>query len=309
MLNTITRLKDQISRVFLGHTDVVDRLLCCMFARGHILIEDVPGVGKTLLAATLARSIDCRFSRIQLTPDMLPADVLGVSVFDQNTGRFDFKQGPIFANIILADEINRTTPRTQTALLEAMSEQTVSIDGQVWPLEPPFMIVATQNPYTFEGTYPLPESQLDRFLMRISIGYPTPEHEARVLQIRPADTVLKDIQPVLTHDDVMQVQQAVDEVKVDRSLIDYVIALSTATREHPDLTLGLSPRGSLALVQAAKSSAVIAARDYVIPEDIYQNFMVVAGHRVFGQSVFESNQQRAVHDILQSVQDQVPSPA
>lgn len=317
MHEQLTRLRSNISSVFLGHDEpgsgAIDRLLCCLLARGHCLIEDVPGVGKTLLATALARSIDATFSRIQLTPDVLPSDILGVSVFRRDREQFEFKPGPIFANIVLADEINRATPRTQTALLEAMSEASVTTDGHTYPLPPPFMIVATQNPADFQGTYTLPENQLDRFLMRVSLGYPTAAQEARVLELRPAQRALHDLAPVMTANDAVRLQERTDLVKLERSLVDYVIALATATRRHDGLQLGLSPRGSLALAQAARATAVLAGRDYAIPEDITSNFLPVAAHRVIVRGSLGTGTSPGREDgaqrVLEEVLETTPSPA
>lgn len=276
----IKRLRASIASVFLGSEQSIDQLICCLLARGHCLIEDVPGVGKTILATSLARSIDAGFARLQLTPDLLPSDILGVSIYRRETDRFEFKPGPIFANIVLADEINRATPRTQTALLEAMSDSAVTIDGKTHPLPEPFMVVATQNPTDFHGTFALPENQLDRFLMRVTLGYPSPENEARVLQQRPAQTSLRAMSPVLSTAAVLELQKRVDSVAMDRSLVEYIIALATRTRQHAELQLGLSPRGALALSAAARASAVLAGRGFVVPEDIVENVIPVAAHRL-----------------------------
>jgi len=305
----IEQLRINIAKVFLGNPAAIDRVICCLLARGHILIEDVPGVGKTVLATAVARSIDCLFHRIQLTPDMLPADVLGVSVFDRNTGEFVFKRGPIFGNIILADEINRTTPRTQTALLEAMNEAQVSIDGRVHQLEQPFMVVATQNPYEFEGTYPLPENQLDRFLMRTRLGYPSPEVEARVLDLRPANRALPELEPVMTKSEVEELQHRVDAISVDESLLEYIVRLANATREHNELDVGLSPRGALALAHTARATAVLDGRDYAIPEDIYQNVLAVCAHRIVPRAFSDESGQVVAVRILRSIVESVESPA
>jgi MoxR-like ATPase len=305
----IVRLRENISRVFLGNPAAVDRVICCLLARGHVLIEDVPGVGKTVLATALAKSIDCSFTRLQLTPDLLPSDVLGVSIYDKETGQFAFKHGPIFANIVLADEINRTTPRTQSALLEAMNEATVSIDGKVWKLEQPFMVAATQNPYEFEGTYPLPESQLDRFLMRTKLGYPSPEDEARVLDLRPASTALPGLVPVLHKAEVLELQAEVDRVRVDPTLLSYVIELATATRRHEELRVGLSPRGALALTQAARASAVLDGRDYAVPEDVIENILPVCAHRVVPRSRGMEGGADAAEPILSGIVQGMESPA
>jgi MoxR-like ATPase len=309
MIEAIDKLRRNISSVFLGNPDAVNRVICCLLARGHILIEDVPGVGKTVLATAMAKSIDCSFSRLQLTPDLLPSDVLGVSIFDRATNEFVFKHGPIFANIVLADEINRTTPRTQTALLEAMNEATVSIDGRVIRLDQPFMVVATQNPYEFEGTYPLPENQLDRFLMRTRLGYPSPADEARVLDLRPANHRLPNLEPVLHKDEVIELQRQVDAVRMDRSLLEYIITLANATRRHENLQVGLSPRGALALAQAARATAVLGARDYVIPEDITRNIEPVCAHRVVTRAYGREGDAEAAARILAGVVETIESPA
>jgi MoxR-like ATPase len=287
--------------------------LCCLLARGHCLIEDVPGVGKTLLASALARAIDAPFSRIQLTPDLLPTDILGVSVYKRDTGEFEFKRGPIFASIVLADEINRATPRTQTALLEAMNEAAITIDGRTYPLGQPFMLVATQNPSDFEGTYLLPENQLDRFLMRITLGYPSPEDEARVLELRPSAAPLHTLTPVMPMADLIALQAATDAVRLDRSLVEYIIAIASASRRHDGLQLGLSPRGALALAQAARATAILVGRDFVIPEDILDNVAAVCAHRVIarasaGMGAASRSGDDTAH-ILQHIVDRTPSPA
>ncbi|MCA9311509.1 MAG: AAA family ATPase [Phycisphaerales bacterium] len=306
---SIQTLRDNIRSVFIGNPAAVDQVICCLLARGHTLIEDVPGVGKTLLATALARSLDCTFSRIQLTPDMLPSDILGVSIYDRNRAEFEFRRGPIFANIVLADEINRTPPRTQSALLESMNEASVSIDGRVVPLNRPFMVIATQNPYEFEGTYLLPENQLDRFLMQIELGYPTPEDEARVLQLRPAETMLADLKPVLTPEIVVRLQESVDAVRMERSLVDYIIALAGQTRGHEDLQVGLSPRGTLALAHAARATALLAGRDYCIPEDITDNIVPVCAHRVVSRAYLQTGETTASRQIIDQIMRSVPSPA
>jgi MoxR-like ATPase len=319
MRESLEQLRRNITSVYMGNVQAVDRLLVCLLARGHVLIEDVPGVGKTVLANALAKSVRCGFSRIQCTPDLLPSDITGVSVFlrerenghpsSHAEGRFEFRRGPIFANVVLADEINRTTPRTQSALLEAMSEGTVSAEGQVLHLPQPFIVVATQNPYEFEGTYFLPENQLDRFLMRISLGYPAPDDEIRILQKQPARTSLRDLQPVMSAEQVIEAQAEVDRVRMDQSLIDYVIALAAATRDHEDLQVGVSPRGSLALAQAAKATAVLRGRDYCEPEDVVQNVLSVCSHRVISKSYLHAGDTQTTRRIMQRVLETVPSPA
>ncbi len=305
----LQKLRENITSVYMGNTAAVDRILTCLLARGHVLIEDVPGVGKTVLAQALAKSVQCSFARLQCTPDLLPSDILGVTVYDRNEGKFEFKPGPIFHNIILADEINRTTPRTQSALLEAMSEATISIDGAMHFLPQPFMVVATQNPYEFEGTYFLPENQLDRFLMRINLGYPAPDDESRIVNKQPARTTLSKLQPVMDTDEVIALQEQVDSVRLDQALVDYVISLATATRENDDLQIGLSPRGSIALAQAAKATATLQGRDYCIPEDIVSNVLPVCSHRVISKTYMHAGDTATTRRIIQQVLETVPSPA
>ena len=309
MQPALQRLRAAIASVFLGQSAAVDHLLVCLLARGHCLIEDVPGVGKTLLASALARGIDCPFSRIQLSPDLLPADIVGASIYRRESEQFEFRPGPVFASIVLADEINRATPRTQTALLEAMNDAAVTVDGRTHRLPEPFMLVATQNPLGFEGTFPLPENQLDRFLMRIALGYPSAQDEARVLALRPSASALPALQPVMHAADVLKLQAQVDATRLDASLIDYIIALAAATRRHDALELGLSPRGSLALAQAARASAVLAGRDYVVPEDITANIGPVCAHRVIARAAGPGGQPDAARRVLDELIDRVPSPA
>ena len=309
MLDTIQRLRANIASVYMGNLQAVDRTILCLLSRGHLLIEDVPGVGKTVLANALAKSIDCRFGRIQCTPDLLPSDVTGVGIFNREKSRFEFKPGPIFANIVLADEINRTTPRTQSALLEAMSEATVSAEGEVHPLPQPFMVVATQNPYEFEGTYLLPENQLDRFLMRITLGYPAPDDEGRILRQQPSRTHLKDLRPVLRAEEVLALQDRVDAVRLDDSLVDYVIAIAAASRQAEDLQVGISPRGALALAQASRATALMSGRDYCIPEDVVGNVLAVCAHRVVTRTPMHAGDTASARRIVQRVLESVPSPA
>lgn len=305
----IQRLRDSITSVYMGNTVAVDRVITCLLARGHILIEDVPGVGKTVLANALAKSMECSFARIQFTPDLLPSDIIGISIFNREDSTFEFKRGPIFHNIIVADEINRTTPRTQSALLESMNESTVSVDGKVHELPSPFMVVATQNPYEFEGTYFLPENQLDRFLMRISLGYPAPDDESRIISQQPARTTLKQLQPVISTEEALALQQQVDDVKMDQSLIDYVITLAGATRANDDLQIGISPRGSLALSQAARATAVMKGRDYCVPEDVVSNVLPVCAHRIISKTYMHAGDTMTTRRIMQQVLETVPSPA
>lgn len=307
--HSIQRLRENIASVYMGNTQAVDRIIVCLLARGHVLIEDVPGVGKTVLANALAKSIQCSFTRIQCTPDLLPTDIIGVTIYDREEKSFQFKHGPIFHNIIVADEINRTTPRTQSALLEAMSETSISVDGAMHPLPQPFMVVATQNPYEFEGTYFLPENQLDRFLMRVSLGYPAPDDESRIIQKQPARTTLTTLQPVMTSHEVLSLQERVDQVRMDTTLVDYVISLVSATRANDDLQIGVSPRGALAIAQAARATAVLHGRDYVVPEDIVSNVLPVCAHRVISKTYMHAGDTATTRRIVQQVLETVPSPA
>ena len=266
-----------------GKPEVVRLALVCLLARGHLLIEDVPGVGKTTLAHALARSVGGSFHRLQFTSDMLPSDVLGVTIYNSRSGEFEFKPGPVFANFLLADEINRTTPKTQSALLEAMNEQQVSLEGRTLPLPDPFMVIATQNPVDHHGTYPLPESQLDRFLMRIRIGYPDAASEREILRQREA--LSGDFTPgVLSTDDLRELQDAVKQVAVDDAIVGYMLAIVERTRNHEGLSLGISPRGGQALYRAAQGFAFLEGRDYVLPDDVKAVVVPVCAHRIASSS-------------------------
>ncbi len=278
-LSKLSELEAQLGGVIRGKNDVVRMSLVCLLARGHLLIEDVPGVGKTTLAHALARGVDGTFHRLQFTSDMLPSDVLGVTIYNVHSQEFEFKHGPIFTNFLLADEINRTTPKTQSALLEAMNERQVTIDGLSYPLPQPFMVMATQNPVEHHGTYPLPESQLDRFFMRLRIGYPNHESESEI--VRQGEGALgSGIEPVLTTDEVVQLQSWVGRVKVDQSLVEYMLAIVERTRTHESLALGVSPRGAQALYRATQALAMVEGRDYAIPDDVKRLAVPVFAHRV-----------------------------
>jgi MoxR-like ATPase len=280
---SLARLQSNVGGVLLGKPDVIRLALTALLADGHLLLEDVPGVGKTLLAKAMAMSIACTFHRIQFTPDLLPGDLLGTSIFHQPTGQFVFQPGPIFAQVVLADEINRATPRTQSALLEAMSERQVTLDGQTRPLGPPFFVVATQNPYEFEGTYPLPESQLDRFLVRAPIGYPDRSAERDLLVQHRLGEPVDRIRPVAEAVDILALQAKVREVKVADPLANYVLDIVEATRTHPDIVLGASTRAALGLYRAAQAAALLDGRDFAVPDDVKKLAIPVLAHRLLSK--------------------------
>jgi MoxR-like ATPase len=304
----IRQLQKAIETVIRGKPEAIKLALVCLLAEGHLLIEDVPGVGKTTLAHSLARAFDCTFRRIQFTSDLLPSDILGVSIFNQADQAFDFRRGPIFANIVLADEINRTTPKTQSALLEAMSEGNVSVDSRTHPLPRPFMVVATQNPIEHHGTYPLPESQLDRFLLRIKMGYPEIDAEKDILRRQNPFSEAERMKPSMRAEDVLEAQALAAGVRVDESLLDYIMTIVEATRHSEFLLIGVSPRGSLALRRAAQALAHFEGRDYCIPDDIKRLVLPVLAHRVVVSSKYSSPYKRSeeaeaiLAEILQSVE-------
>jgi len=273
-------ITDNIEQVIQGKRDTIHLVVNCLLSGGHVLIEDVPGVGKTLLAKSLARSIDCTFQRVQFTPDLLPSDVTGVSVWDRESGSFVFRPGPIFANVVLGDEINRASPKTQAALLEAMEERQVTVDGITRPLDPPFIVIATQNPIEHEGTYPLPEAQLDRFMMRLAMGYPERAKELEMLETHADHSTFDDLAPVVHADDIMQMVDIARQVYVADVVKEYLIDLAEASRNNAELLLGASPRATLYLQRAARSTAAIAGRDYVAPDDVKAVLEPVLNHRL-----------------------------
>jgi MoxR-like ATPase len=313
----ITRVIDNVERVIVGKRDSIELVMVALLCEGHVLIEDVPGVGKTMLARSIAISIGGSFKRIQCTPDLLPNDITGVSVFNQQNGQFEFREGPVFVNVLLADEINRATPRTQSALLEAMQEQQVTVDGVTRSLPRPFIVLATQNPIEYEGTFPLPEAQLDRFLMRISLGYPEPEDEQLLLSNLRRQHPIVDLRSIFTltggeqpdSGDVVQkllsLQTQVWEVHVDETLSSYIIRLVHATRRHPDLALGASPRASLALYKTAQALAAIRGRDHILPDDLKYLFVPALAHRLIVRPESELRG-RSAAAILQDVLKETP---
>ena len=271
---------DNVSKVIVGKQPVIERALAAVIAQGHILIEDVPGVGKTMLAKSISSSIGCSFKRIQFTPDLLPSDIVGVSIYNQSTREFQFRPGPVMAQIVLVDEINRATPKTQSALLEAMEELQVSVDGVTRPLEQPFIVMATQNPIEYEGTFPLPEAQLDRFLMRISLGYPSFTDELSVIEQQEKTHPIDELEAVASPEDVIKLQEAAKNVYVDTAVREYIVGLIEATRNHEDVSLGASPRASLGMFRAVRGMAILRDRDYAIPDDVKELAYAVLAHRL-----------------------------
>ncbi len=301
------RVIENVERVIVGKHDEVQLAVMALICQGHLLIEDVPGVGKTMLARALAKSIGCTFRRIQFTPDMLPSDVTGVSVFNQKTREFEFRPGPVMAHIVLADEINRATPKTQSALLEAMEERQVTVDGVTHPLHKPFLVLATQNPIEYEGTFPLPEAQVDRFMMRLRLGYPDPQDEITILDAQQRVHPVEEIGQVISLDELLLTQAKVKEVYVDELVKEYIVALTGATRQHPDVYLGASPRGSLALYKTSQARAAVLGRDYVIPDDIKALAPVTLAHRlIISPSARIKNV--APRTVLDEVLQSVPVP-
>jgi len=304
------QLESSLRRVIRGTDEVVRLALVALFARGHLLIEGVPGVGKTTLAQALSRGLDCSFQRIQFTSDMLPSDVLGISIYSAIEQRFEFKPGPVFTNVLLADEINRTTPKTQSALLEAMNEGQVTVDAHSHRLPQPFLVIATQNPVEHHGTYPLPESQLDRFLLRARMGYPQGESEREILRSEAGAARLDDVLPVLTTADVVAIQEEVAKVRVDDSLLDYTLEIVRKTRDSEFLSLGVSPRGSLMLYRAAQAMAYVEGRDFAAPEDFKSLAVPVFAHRVVVNARYSSTLKKSeqAEQVLREIVESVAVP-
>jgi len=306
--NMAEKLERNIASVVQGASEAIRGCLVGLLAGEHVLLEDVPGVGKTLLGKAVARSLSGSFTRLQFTPDLLPSDIIGGSVFHSSTGEFVFQRGPIFANIVMADEINRAPPRTQSALLEAMGEAQVSVDGVTHDLPVPFMVVATQNPHEFEGTYSLPENQLDRFLLRISMGYPSREEERQVLESHCQGEPVDQLEAVLDIGQLRDLQAAVRNVRVDGSIYDYVQDITDATRESEELAIGVSPRGAISLYRAAQALAVLENRDYVVPDDVKQLTVPVLSHRVLGKGIVQGSRRNVTEGIIREIVNSVSTP-
>lgn len=302
----VQQLKKNIEQVIKGKPDAVQMAVVALLARGHILIEDIPGVGKSTLALSLARSIDCSFKRLQFTSDLLPSDILGVPIYNPKVDRFEFHPGPIFTQVLLADEINRTTPKSQSALLEAMNDRQVTVENHTYPLPKPFMVIATQNPSDHQGTYPLPESQLDRFMLRIELGYPAPSDEKEILLLPNLPSL--SLKPVITSEEVLRLQEEVDQVTLDESLVDYLLAIIQATRRHRLLSLGVSTRGALALQKAARALAFMEGRDYCLPDEIKKLAPKVLGHRVLLKSRRDGDAAVEAESVISEIVEEIPVP-
>jgi MoxR-like ATPase len=304
---SVARIIENIQKVIIGKKEVIELLMVAVLTEGHVLLEDVPGTGKTTLARSLAASLGCDFHRIQFTPDLLPSDVTGISWFNQKKQEFEFRPGPILTNIVLADEINRATPRTQSAMLEAMQERQVTGDGVTRPLPRPFLVLATQNPIELEGTFPLPEAQVDRFLLRVALGYPIPEEESRMLERFRESDPLNELKPVTTPDEILEMQKARKLIRVEPSVRDYIVQIANATRQNPDIQLGASPRASLALYQSSQALAAIRGRDFVIPDDIKAMAPPVLGHRLI-MAAQAQLRGRTTQDLIDDIVTSVPVP-
>lgn len=300
----MSRVLANVNKVMIGKEDVTLLSLVALLAQGHVLLEDVPGVGKTMLVRALAKSLDCEFKRIQFTPDLLPSDITGISIYNPKEMEFEFRGGPILGNIVLADEINRTSPKTQASLLEGMEEKSVTIDGTTMLLNKPFFVMATQNPIEYEGTYPLPEAQLDRFILKLKMGYPSFEEELEILQRTSRDHPIEDISAVMTKEELISIQEEVKEVYIDENVQQYIVKIISLTRKNPSIFLGVSPRGSIALMKAAKAYAYIFGRDYVLPDDVKFLAPYVLSHRIIltAEAKYDGlTNERIIHSIVNSV--------
>jgi MoxR-like ATPase len=301
---SVRKIGENISKAIVGKGDTVEKLLVALLAGGHVLIEDVPGVGKTTLVHAVAKSIGCSFRRIQFTPDLLPSDITGITVYNMKSGEFEFREGPITSNIILADEINRSSPKTQSSLLEAMQERQITVDGCTYKLPEPFMVLATQNPIEYEGTFPLPEAQLDRFAMRISMGYPNYAEEKSILERYRGESPLESIEPVIEPEDILEIQKRLEKLYVDDSVQDYIVQIVQATRNHKDVYLGCSPRGTLALFNNSRALAFVRGREYVIPDDVKELVLCTLSHRLILKSearIQGRDQESVLSEIMKNI--------
>jgi MoxR-like ATPase len=304
----IDTIRRHVGHVIVGKADVIDLLLAALLANGHVLLEDVPGTGKTLLAKTMARTLNCSFTRIQFTPDLLPSDVSGINYYNQKSGEFEFRPGPLFTNLLLADEINRATPRTQSSLLECMEERQITIDGVTHRLEAPFLVIATQNPIDNQGTFPLPEAQLDRFLMRIAVGYPSHEDSIGMLLRFRESNPLEQLTPAVHADDIVQAQRWTSSVLIGKELLSYIVQIAEASRNHPEVALGVSPRGCQALMKASQAYAVVKGRDYVTPDDVKAMALPVLSHRIILRNPVRTREHRGA-ELVQKLLNEIAVPA
>ena len=301
-------LKENISKVIMGKEEQIEKILLCLYSGGHILLEDIPGTGKTTLAKALARSLDCGFKRIQFTPDLLPSELSGINYYNQKEQAFQFRPGAIFTNILLADEINRATPRTQSSLLECMEERQCSVDGVTYPMAQPFLVIATQNPGEIQGTFPLPEAQLDRFFMKLSLGYPNAEQERAMLTAYREKSPLDDLSPVCSGRDILKAQAQVAKIRVSQPVAAYIVSLANATRQQDEIRLGLSPRGVIALMRASQAKAAVQGREYVLPDDVKAVFVDVSAHRVICRGYQMGQADAAAKESLGGILARTPSP-
>lgn len=301
-------LSENICKVIVGKKDVIDQVLTALFAGGHILLEDMPGTGKTTLAKSIARSVDCSCTRVQFTPDLLPSDLTGINYYNQKQGEFAFRQGPVFTNVLLADEINRATPRTQSSLLECMEEGQITVDSVTYPLEQPFFVIATQNPVEIQGTFPLPEAQMDRFMMRLSLGYPSKEFEIEMLGRFSSASPIDSLESVITKQQLIEAQKAVRQITLSKDLLGYIVELVEASRNHPQVRMGVSPRGALALMHASQAKAALSGRDFVTPDDVKSVAMDVMAHRLLCRNTAAARETSGGRMIVEELLSSVPVP-
>ncbi len=301
-------LSENICKVIVGKKDVIDQVLTALFAGGHILLEDMPGTGKTTLAKSIARSVDCSCTRVQFTPDLLPSDLTGINYYNQKQGEFAFRQGPVFTNVLLADEINRATPRTQSSLLECMEEGQITVDSVTYPLEQPFFVIATQNPVEIQGTFPLPEAQMDRFMMRLSLGYPSKEFEIEMLGRFSSASPIDSLESVITKQQLIEAQKAVRQITLSKDLLGYIVELVEASRNHPQVRMGVSPRGALALMHASQAKAALSGRDFVTPDDVKSVAVDVMAHRLLCRNTAAARETSGGRMIVEELLSSVPVP-